>query len=126
MPPFRSAVVTCALLALLVPTAALSQAVVPVVDKPYLFTTVDSYDVQATPFRVVVTGVLQGQQAPTTLSFQYSTYSSSSYESPRTFERCERLALLAMSKPGQYLLELRQEYDAYAYGHQLGCKLTRL
>lgn len=124
MSPTRPTLVACALLALLVPTAAQPQSTTPAYNTPYPFETVDSYDVRGGPSQVVVTGVLQGEAAPTTLTFRYSATSSSSYESPRTFERCERMALLAMSKPGQYLLELRQEYSS-AYSYQVGCKLTR-
>jgi hypothetical protein len=123
MSPFRSSLVASVLSALLLPTAALSQSATPVLNTPYLFATVDSYDVKGIGALVTVTGVLQGDQEPTTLTFRYSTSSSSSYESARTFERCERLALLAMSKPGQYLLELRQENNTV---YHLGCKLTRL
>ncbi|HET9449705.1 MAG TPA: hypothetical protein VFO83_02430 [Aggregicoccus sp.] len=124
MSPTRSTLFACALLALLVPTAAQPQSTTPVNNAPYLFETVDSYDVRGGPSQVVVTGVLQGEAAPTTLVFRYSAASGSSYESPRTFERCERMALLAMSKPGQYLLELRQD-SVSGYTLQVGCKLTR-
>ncbi len=126
MSPTRSTLVACALLALLVPTAARPQSTTPLNNTPYLFETVDSFDVRGTGVpTVVVTGVLQGQQEPTTLAFRYNVTVSSSSENMRTFERCERMALLAMSKPGQYLLELRQDV-AVAYSYHVGCKLTRL
>jgi hypothetical protein len=118
--------VACALVALLLPTAARSQSAQPVTATPggvYVFETVDSYDVQGLYPRVTVQGVQQGQAAASSVTFGYSIYSGSTADHPRSFERCERLALLAMNKPGQYLLEVRQE----AFGSQLhvGCRLTR-
>ena len=120
MSPSRIALVACALL---LPAAAHAQPVNAVLNTPYVFTTVDSYDMRGSTLSVAVTGVLQGEQEPSTIVFRYSTSTSSSYENARTFERCERFALLVMNKPGQYLLEVRQEYGSPLL---MGCKLTRL
>lgn len=120
---FRSALVACALLA---PAVALSQAGQPVTATPggvYVFETVDSYDVQGSYMRLTVQGVQQGQETPSSVTFGYTINSSSTSDHPRSFERCERLALLAMSKPGQYLLEVRQEN--YFSTLNIGCRLTR-
>lgn len=120
---FRSALVACVLLA---PAVALSQAVQPVTATSggvYVFETVDSYDVQGSYLRVTVQGVQQGQETPSAVTFSYYIYSGSTSDHHRSFERCERLALLAMSKPGQYLLEVRQEGGGST--PHLGCRLTR-
>jgi len=101
----------------------------------YVFESVESYNIvgDTTSWdQVQVTGVIQGESTARTITLYYTaSYTSSTATvdhigAKRTFERCERLALLAMSKPGQYLLELRQEYDAFATSHRyIGCKLTR-
>ncbi len=67
--------------------------------------TVDEVKVFAAGFKV--TGVVQGDSAPTErdILFIYGT------ESDRTAarENCARFLLLAMSKPGQYLLRLTED-----------------
>lgn len=133
---FRPATAVLLGLALLAPATALTQSTLPpaaVLNTVYRFETVDSFELQGSPesaiysgYRsyVTVTGTLQGQSTPTTLRFAYSlSVPSTSSDATRTHERCERFALLAMNKPGQYLLELRQENN---FGNHLGCKLTRL
>jgi hypothetical protein len=86
----------------------------------YVFTAVDSLDIHGDDYGIEVTGVLQGENAPRTIKLTYYPSHSDYAESARTFERCERLALLAMNKPGRYLLTLRQEHD------YIGCALTRV
>jgi hypothetical protein len=95
----------------------------------YVFETVDSYDIAGERREVKVTGIISGEAEPRTVTLTYAPiYSSSSSTdevgSKRTFERCERFALMAMSKPGQYLLEMRQE-TIYSGTYMIGCKLTR-
>jgi hypothetical protein len=95
----------------------------------YVFETVDSYDIYGDRREVKVTGIISGQAEPSTITLTYNAVASSSNPSDelgakRTFERCERFALMAMSKPGQYLLELRQESTLSSTYH-IGCKLTR-
>jgi hypothetical protein len=103
----------------------------------YVFESVESYNIigdndMSSDELVEVTGVVQGESSPRTVTLKYSPrYPSSDrgtdfISSKRTFERCERLALLAMSKPGQYLLELRQERNTVVTEtNYIGCKLTR-
>lgn len=80
------------------------------------FVAVDS--VETNGWALHVTGIVQGESAPTTYSFNYGD--------DRTFfivalEACHRNALVAMSKPGQFRLELRlgQYYEPPS------CKLIR-
>lgn len=97
----------------------------------YVFETVDSYDISGERNEVKVTGIISGEAEPRTITLQYRPVYSSSNGSDetaakRTFERCERFALIAMGKPGQYLLEMRQETSVYSSSTQMiGCKLTR-
>lgn len=112
------------LLFALVSPAPVSAAIV----STYVFETVDSYDISGERREVKITGIISGEAAPRTVTLMYNaantgTTYSDEIASKRTFERCERFALMAMSKPGQYLLEMRQESNAtYSY---IGCKLTR-
>jgi hypothetical protein len=86
-------------------------------DDVFVFETVDSYDLDSY-IKLKVTGILQGEALPRTISFENS-WDANYQQQART---CERLALIAMSKPGQYYLELRR----IDYRSQLvGCKLTR-
>lgn len=104
----------------------------------HVFESVESYNIVGDSLsygidHVEVTGVIQGESAPRTVRLNYNPRLSSSssgtdvISSNRTFERCERLALLALSKPGQYLLEMRQEREGSGAGsiYYIGCKLTR-
>ncbi len=101
----------------------------------YVFEAVESYNIiggtSSTWDQLEVTGIIQGESAPRTVKLtyeaKYSGTAGTDYtSSKRTFERCERLALLALSKPGQYLLEMRQERDSPSNStYYIGCKLTR-
>jgi len=99
------------------------------VQATYVFTAVDSYDIRGEIFEVQVTGIVQGESAPRTVTLTYwpTGYSSTPTDdisSQRTFDRCERMVLLAMTRPGQYSLELRQE-GTPGNAQFIGCKLTR-
>jgi hypothetical protein len=48
---------------------------------------------------IKVTGILVGETAPTTVTFQTGTAADMT-------TRCERLGLLAMAKPGRYLFAI--------------------
>ncbi len=103
---------TLALCLSLAPLALASAQTKPPI---YVFTTVDSIDIQSSWNLFRLTGILQGESTPRTIEVGYSNSPNNA------FERCERLALLAMNKPGRYLFELRQ--DDFA---DLACKLTRV
>jgi hypothetical protein len=95
----------------------------------HVFESVASYNILGDYDQVEVTGVVQGESAPSTIVLnyipKYTNSTGTDYTSAkRTFERCERLVLLALSKPGQYLLEMRQEEDMFGTVY-IGCKLTR-
>lgn len=89
------------------------------VQATYVFTTVDSHDIKGETYEVQVTGIVQGESAPRTVTLTYYL----SDNSLRTLEPCERMVLLAMSRPGQYFLEMRQE--GFLGEPFIGCKLTR-
>jgi hypothetical protein len=56
----------------------------------HTFDTVDAVEIVNGSDTLVVTGILVGQTTPTTLSFYFVGV------------RCERLAVIAMSKPGKF------------------------
>jgi hypothetical protein len=90
----------------------------------YVFEAVDSYDIGGLENTVSITGIIQGEATPRTVTLTYEASPVEYSGAKRTFERCERLILLAMAKPGQYLLEMRHEMMTYG-GEYIGCKLTR-
>jgi hypothetical protein len=79
----------------------------------YVFATVDA--VEAGGGRITITGIEEGAAAP-------STRFVNNFSSGSDLETCHRMALLAMSKPGQYLLAILP----YQSLHTAGCKLTRV
>jgi hypothetical protein len=87
-------------------------------EEVYVFETVDSYDLESNVW-LKVTGILKGEAAPRTIAVTASY--SGAYE--QHVRACERLALMAMSKPGQYYFELRRA--SYSPLPLNGCKLTR-
>lgn len=100
--------------ALLFVLAPLSLATAQTSSGTYVFETVDSIDAYSS-VGLRVTGILQGEATPRTVSL---VASSSNFEG--LTRACERYALIAMSRPGQYYLEARRG------GTYLeGCKLTR-
>jgi hypothetical protein len=107
--------VTGALAAALAAGLAAAQAL-PYAYAPKVFVAVDAVSVQGNT--VVVTGIVQGEQAPSTWAAY--TYGSSSVDPGQWASSCHRTALLAMAKPGQYLLEIQSQGSYPAY-----CKLTR-
>jgi hypothetical protein len=99
------------------------------VSATYQFETVDSYDISGQQGEVKITGIISGEAAPRTVTLAYSAYAyygsaQDELAVQHTFERCERFALVAMSKPGQYYLEMRQETLSTGL-FAIGCKLTR-
>ncbi|RKH39731.1 hypothetical protein [Corallococcus sicarius] len=105
MKPFRA---LAALVTLTLAPSALAEAEAPLNGVPYVFVTVDAYRVRSSGL-MEVTGILQGETTPRVIGF-YDTNAA---------ERCDRLALLAQSRPGRYLLELTDTYDS------VSCKLIR-
>lgn len=86
----------------------------------FVFETVDSYELLSGASQLSITGILQGEAAPRTIPIPAATNNTTSYEG--RVRACERMALMAMSKPGQYLFELRR-FGTFQPVH--GCKLTR-
>lgn len=80
---------------------------------PYVFVAVDALDVQYSKF--LVTGVLDGESEARTVTVYFGT----SY--PDQVAMCERLALLAMTRPGQFRFEIQQVSSMF---HT--CKLARV
>lgn len=79
----------------------------------HVLTTVDGVEWGGSS-ELVITGIQRGEQAATSITVRlYGTEAIAS---------CERKALLAMSKPGQYLLTL---YSPYA-GAYTSCGLTKV
>lgn len=87
-------------------------------EESFIFETVDSYDLETNVW-FKVTGIIQGEAVPRPISV--SANYSGAYE--QHVRACERLALMAMSKPGQYHFELRR--STYTPIQLMGCKLTR-
>jgi hypothetical protein len=81
------------------------------------YDTVDAVEVQndcCSFVNLVVTGILAGQSTPTTRTFAFSN-SSATDAAPAL--RCERFAVIAMSKPGKY------QFAISASGTLGACKL---
>lgn len=106
----------------LAPLALASAQSTPPPLPTYVFTAVHSVELSDSGFMLKVTGLLQGESDPQTVALE-SFFSSLNhyYQSPQAAERCERMALLAMNKPGRYLFEVQQEPSS-----TFRCKLTRL
>ncbi len=90
--------------------------VVPYAYEAKVFTTVDEVSVNASA--IVVTGIVEGEQAP-------STWAASAASTTTPMEwasACQRSALIAMAKPGQYRLEIKA-----STGYTIPvCKLSRV
>ncbi|WP_375768737.1 hypothetical protein NR798_44860 [Archangium gephyra] len=86
----------------------------------FVFETVDSYELLSGAYQLTVTGILQGEAAPRTIAIVPTSLTSTAYDA--RVRSCERMALMAMSKPGQYFFELRRLGTSQPLQ---GCKLTR-
>lgn len=82
----------------------------------YVFVAVDAVEIQSTTVRV--TGILDGESAVQTVTATFSLGSSTVDQ----VAACERLALLAMTRPGQFRFEI-QAGATYSAGV---CKLARV
>lgn len=100
-------------------SAGVARAETAVYGRAYVFETVDAYEpvsVNST-WGVTVTGILQGEATPRVITFSIPWTNASI-----PTDRCERPILLAMTKPGRYLLQLTATDSSY---RALYCKLTR-
>ncbi|MFL5353537.1 hypothetical protein [Archangium sp.] len=85
-----------------------------------VFEAVDSY--ASADGRLSVTGIVTGEATPRTLAVDINYSFPGHIELGRS---CERLTLMAMTKPGQYLLQVSY-YNYGASDHPLStCRLTR-
>ena len=83
-------------------------------------TTYDTVDaVEVLSDQIKVTGIISGQGVPSTT--RYSIVGSSSSPSEVAASRCDRLALLAMSRPGKFQFALVEELSISS--PKFGCKL---
>lgn len=92
---------------------------------PYVFVTVDSVSVQGND--IVVTGILEGESAPVERfkSVAVAGAGSDLSSAVSAAQNCQRLALMAMAKPGQYRFEM-VDVPAPLYGYETRCKLSRV
>jgi hypothetical protein len=116
MRPFRLALAAAATLVL---GAGVAQGQAAIVQYAYggkTFVAVDAVSIQNQS--VVVTGVLQGESAPSS----WRVYGHYSNDYVGWAALCQRSALMAMASPGKYLLEIRQtgNYDGST------CTLSRV
>lgn len=83
----------------------------------FVFETVDEFELRAE--RVDFRGVLQGEVNPSDLTARWSgepvVYAA---------KACERMALMAMARPGRYLLQVTTDFDGF-YHSLYGCRLIR-
>jgi hypothetical protein len=95
--------------------SAVAQSPPPTASTPKRFTSVDAVSVQS--IFVIVTGVVEGETVPSTWAARPYTSDGGQFA-----DTCSRHALLAMAKPGQYLLEINSgSTSVYAT-----CKLIRV
>lgn len=84
----------------------------------YLFETVDSYELKNV-YWFKLTGIVSSEAAPRTVESK-ANVSENYFQYLRA---CERMVLMAMSKPGQYYFELR--HSGSSIPQVTGCKLVR-
>jgi hypothetical protein len=106
------AAVTAVILLVAVPRVVEADSETPVSSDTVVFETVDAVEVWDKSYLIVM-GIRQGQTATQDLQF--------SLGDPESAERCQKQALLAMDRPGRYLLRLAPDFN---YGHAV-CRLTR-
>ncbi|RKG61718.1 hypothetical protein D7V80_33405 [Corallococcus sp. CA054B] len=117
MSSFRALALLAALS--LVPSSAGAEPETPVVGVPYVFATVDAYTVAA--ISLEITGTLVGENTPRTFRFWPGGRSTDATVSVEA-ARCDRLALLAMTRPGRYLFTWKWDTTAF---NIVTCTLTR-
>jgi hypothetical protein len=90
-----------------------------------VLTTVDdvSRDATSNDSTLAVTGIVSGESTPRAISAHL--YVQSRGALPQLLESCERYALVMMSKPGRYLLELTTPGSTAQYTVVSNCRLKR-
>ncbi|HEX9399838.1 MAG TPA: hypothetical protein VF912_06975 [Anaeromyxobacter sp.] len=92
---------------------------VPAAYPAKVFTAVDAVRVE--DYKIIITGVVQGDAGSST--WAVSPFSSDAARAAQFLSNCQAQALLAMAKPGQYLLEVSS--NAGTSGSAF-CKLSRV
>jgi hypothetical protein len=92
-----------------------------------LYDTIDSAEVTQPDFEhnptLTLRGVLAGTSAAITREYAFHDSSSTNRDGLDTAMHCQRLALLALSKPGKFQFGIGHPTIA---GFATGCKLTRV
>jgi hypothetical protein len=87
-------------------------AAAPEAPGPAIYDTIDAVEVWGS--QITITGIISGQSSPSQLLYGITG------DTPERAARCDRLALLAMTKPGKYQLAMLQPFGSI-FG--FGCKL---
>jgi len=95
----RALVTFVALVALLSVSPGVAMAAPIFADTPAVYETVDAVEVAGG--LITVTGITAGHSTPSTLVYEVNDDSCGG-RSAESAARCDRLALLAMSKPGKF------------------------
>jgi hypothetical protein len=84
---------------------------------------IDEWNSANRPF-LAIGGVLQGQSSATERAYN----SNSGYGSHETLQQCEKLALLALARPGRYTLAILRGETASSQGTYFvrSCRLARV
>jgi hypothetical protein len=85
-------------------------------DSPAVYDTVDA--VETAGNRIIVTGIISGQSTVSETIYVIQDFPMSSTSASAA--RCDRLALLAIAKPGKYQFAITR---SAATGDNFGCKL---
>ncbi len=91
-------------------------------DRVTVFAAVDSFAYDPHSSLITMTGVVQGDASASEKLFYYRGLDQNDVEALLRLQSCERMALLAMAKPGQYQFQITVPVT-YAY---VTCKLTRV
>lgn len=98
--------------------ASLAVAEAPIATTSAVYETIDAIEVWGN--RITITGIISGQSAPSELQYVILDLSTSSSTPTDSAARCDRLATLAMTKPGKYQFAMVMPDDIV---HRFGCKL---
>lgn len=89
-----------------------------------VYSAVDAFAVKGLQF--TVTGVVQGESTSSTRTFQIVQSSAATSYTDAVFQNCSRVAALAMSKPGAYLVEVTPIAGSLTNLNLVGCALSRV